>query len=275
MAVVIVISAIIPQFKDMANTLPDSAGITTQELIGFIIFFIIYLPILYFVPPHQLRKCLYPSFIIISATFIGILAWAVAVNGGTGSLISSQLTLTSSQRAFRMVQCMSSVGGTWGGAAERVSDWTRFERKRGAANPGMILALPVTVTLCSLIGIVVATATASTYGSVFWNPLILLTYIQETSYTPACRAGTFFAGFGILCSQIFMNMSQNSMPYGMDVAGLFPRYLSMKRAAIGLTLATVVLQPWRFLGQAYIFITILSCVTSKSLPRSLPAHSTL
>ncbi|RDW77351.1 hypothetical protein BP6252_05404 [Coleophoma cylindrospora] len=261
LAVSLIIGAVIPQFHNMQNTLPASAGITTQDLIGFVIYTIIYLPILYFVPPHQIRKCLYPSFIIVSATFLGILGWAVQTNGGTGNLIAPQVTITGSQRAFRIVQCMSSIGGTWGGAAERISDWTRFEKKRGAANPGMLLALPITVTICALVGVLATTASYQTYGTTLWNPLVLLQYAQTTSYTPACRAGTFFAGCGILSSQIFMNMTQNSIPYGMDLVGLFPKYLTMRRASIILTFATLVLQPWRFFGQAAIFITILSCVT--------------
>ena len=254
----------------MPNTLPASAGITTQDLIGLIIYTVIYLPILWFVPPHQIRKCLYPSFIFITATFIGILAWIVHENGGTGSFISSPIILSKSQRAFRMVQCISSVGGTWGGAAERISDWTRFEKRRGAAIPGMVFALPISVTLVALIGVVIATATTEKYGTAIWNPLLLITMVQETTYTPLCRAATFFAGCGLLSSQIFINISQNTIPYGMDVAALFPRYLSMKRAAVFVTLATVAINPWRFLGQAAIFITILSCVTGEFSSPCIP-----
>jgi NCS1 family nucleobase:cation symporter-1 len=269
LAVVIIIGAVIPGFHNMTNTLPVSAGITTQDLIGLIVYTVIYLPILWFVPPHQIRKCLYPSFIMITATFIGIVAWIVHENGGTGSFVSSPIVLSKSQRAFRMVQCISSVSGTWGGAAERISDWTRFEKKRGAANPGMMFALPVSVTLVALIGVVIATATTEKYGTAIWNPLVLLTLVQTTTYTPLCRAATFFAGCGLLSSQIFINMSQNTIPYGMDVAALFPRYLSMKRAAVIVTLMSVAVNPWRFLGQAYIFITVLSCVTGKFLQPSL------
>lgn len=137
MALAICISAIIPQFKDMENTLPDSAAISTQNLIGFVLYCIIFFGVIAVVPPHKIRKCLYPAFAIVATTFIGILAWALASNGGTGSLISSTLHLSKTQRAFRMVQCISSISGSYGGAADRISDWTRFERKRGVSTPAV------------------------------------------------------------------------------------------------------------------------------------------
>ncbi|KAH8678280.1 permease for cytosine/purines, uracil, thiamine, allantoin-domain-containing protein [Xylariales sp. PMI_506] len=260
-ALTIVLCAIIPQFRNMANTLPDSAGITTQNLIGFLLYSLILFCVIITVPPYRIRKCLYPAFVVIAATFIGLLAWAVSSNGGTGSLLSSPIVLTKSQRAFRMIQCISSVSGTWGGAAERISDWTRFEKRRHASTPAMLLALPITVTISATFGVLVATATYKMYGELLWNPLQLLQYIQANHYTPASRAGTFFAGCGLLCTQIFMNLTQNAQLYGMDLAGLFPRYLSMKRGGAGLIIATVLIQPWRFLSQAAIFITVLSCFT--------------
>ena len=76
------------------------------------------------------------------------------------------------------------------------------------------------------------------FGTLLWNPLELLTHIQETSYTPAARAGTFFAGLGLLATQsqsymnmllsrtltnslVSMNLILNVQLYGMDLAGLF------------------------------------------------------
>lgn len=60
-----------------------------------------------------------------------------------------------------------------------------------------------------------------------------------------------------------MNLSQNVMTYGMDLAGLFPKYVSMKRGAMGVVIVCMAIQPWRFVAQAAIFVTILSCFTSR------------
>lgn len=39
-----------------------------------------------------------------------------------------------------------------------------------------------------------------------------------------------------------MNLILNVQLYGMDLAGLFPKYVSQKRGAAGLIIATVILQ---------------------------------
>jgi len=133
--------------------------------------------------------------------------------------------------------------------------------------PAMAIALPITITITAMVGVFVTTATEKLNGGVAqWNPLVLLITVQQQTYTPLCRCATFFAGCAILSSQIFVNMTQNTIPYGMDLAGMFPRYLSNKRACMILVILTCIAQPWRFLTQASIFITILSCFSRKCLP---------
>ena len=40
------------------------------------------------------------------------------------------------------------------------------------------------------------------YGIIIWNPMSLLSHIQEVDYSATTRAGTFFAGLGWFVSQI-------------------------------------------------------------------------
>jgi NCS1 family nucleobase:cation symporter-1 len=63
--------------------------------------------------------------------------------------------------------------------------------------------------------------------------------------------------------QVFLNLTQNSIPSGMDLAGGMPKYFTQRRASICLFIITCVIQPWRFLGQAVIFLTILGSISSK------------
>lgn len=152
---------------------------------------------------------------MICACFIGLLAWALHANGGTGSLIAPVIAITKTQKAFRIVQCMSTISGSWGGAGERYSDWSRFEKHKNTAMPAMAIALPITVTITAMFGVFVTTATTQLSGGVVqWNPLLLLISIQQETYTPLSRCATFFAGCAILSSQIFVNLTQNTIPYG-------------------------------------------------------------
>jgi NCS1 family nucleobase:cation symporter-1 len=96
------------------------------------------------------------------------------------------------------------------------------------------------------------------YGTVMWNPLVMLQYVQLHHYTAACRAGTFFAGLGFLSSQLWVNVTQNTISSGMDLAGLAPKYITQRRGALILAVCGIIIQPWGFLAKANVFITVLS-----------------
>jgi cytosine/uracil/thiamine/allantoin permease len=57
LAASVVLSSIFPSFHEMANTLPASAEITTQQLIGFVIYIFVFTPIM-FVHPSRLQPVL-------------------------------------------------------------------------------------------------------------------------------------------------------------------------------------------------------------------------
>ncbi|KAL3422838.1 NCS1 nucleoside transporter [Phlyctema vagabunda] len=257
-AFVIILNSIFPTFLHLKNTLPESAGITTSGLVGFVLFIILYFPIIYFIPAHKIQKLLEIQVIIASATLLGIMGWAINANGGSpGNLVSPAIRLTKSETGFRVIQGITSVAGTYTGGSDRVSDWTRYGRSRHTSTPA-ILVLFITVTLTALVGIISTSALTKVYGDVQWNPLIMLQLVQAETYTAKCRAGTFFAGVGLLSVTVFVNYTQNCVSSGMDIAMLMPRYFSQRRGAIIFSILGVLAQPWRFLTQAITFITVLS-----------------
>lgn len=178
-------------------------------------------------------------------------------NGGSpGNLVSPAIKLSKTEAGFRVVQGITSVAGTYTGGSDRVSDWTRYSRKRHSYTPAVV-SLGATVILTALIGIITASALTEVYGEAQWNPLISLQLVQATNYTAACRAGTFFAGIGLISLTVFVNYTQNCVSSGMDLAMLFPKYISQRRGALILSFVGILAQPWRFLTGATTFITVL------------------
>lgn len=254
-----ILNSIFPSFLNMQNTLPTSAGITTPGVIGLVLFILLYFPVFIFIPPHHIQKLLQPNLIIASATLLGIMGWAVHTNGGPGNLVSPVTHIsTASEAGFRMVQGITSVAGTYAGGSDRVSDWTRYARQTHSPTPAQLSALPLTVTVVALLGVITTSAASEFMGEVQWNPLIMLQEVQARWYTPACRAGTFFAGVGLLSVTVFINYTQNCVSSGMDVANLLPRWISRLRGSIIFSVLGILANPWRYLTQASTFITILS-----------------
>lgn len=220
-----------------------SAGITTPGLIGFVLFIILYFPIIYFVPAYKVQKLLEVSVVVATVTLFSIMAFAVSANGGSpGSLVSPAIALSKTEVAFRIVQGITSVAGTYTGGTDRVSDWTRYGKRRHSSTPA-IITLAITVIISALLGIIATSAFAEAYGELQWNPMLMLQWIQHNHYTPTCRAGTFFAGLGLLCLTVFINYTQNCVSSGMDVAMLCPRYISQRRGAIIFSILGQVFHP--------------------------------
>lgn len=207
---------------------------------------------------------MWPAFVGMIATVFGILGWAIAANGGSpGDLVAPTIRLSASNRGFRIVQCISTVCGTYAGAGDRFSDWTRFAKKKNSHYLGATTALPLTITICALLGVLTASATRAKYGEAMWQPLTILTFVQKENYNAGGRAATFFAGLAIWSHQIFVNVTQNNVGAGMDLAGIFPRYMSTQRGALVLCIVGVVVQPWRFFTQATVFLSVISSFAGK------------
>ena len=45
------------------------------------------------------------------------------------------------------------------------------------------------------------------------------------------RAAVFFGGFSLAISQLAINVVLNSVSTGMDIAGLWPRFINIRRGA--------------------------------------------
>jgi NCS1 family nucleobase:cation symporter-1 len=85
-AFVIILNSIFPTFLRMKNTLPESAGITTPGLIGFVLFIILYFPIIYWIPAHKIQKLLEVQVMIAAATLLGIMVCSSLVAESPKSL---------------------------------------------------------------------------------------------------------------------------------------------------------------------------------------------
>jgi NCS1 family nucleobase:cation symporter-1 len=80
----------------------------------------------------------------------------------------------------------------------------------------------------------------------------------DTDYNAKSRAAAFFAGCGLVTSQLAINTIDNAFSAGMDIAGLFPSFINIRRGAyIGLVLS-IALCPWQLLSSAATFISVLS-----------------
>jgi NCS1 family nucleobase:cation symporter-1 len=144
----------------MANTLPESAAINTQQLVGFIIYIAIFVPLM-FVHPSKLQPILVVAFIGVAATIIGLFGWAVGSNGGAGTVIASSKIIDQAEGSFRMLQACSAVAGSWTGSSIRQSDWTRFAKTKRSPVLNQLIGAPATITIAAAFGVFATSAVKS------------------------------------------------------------------------------------------------------------------
>ncbi|CAD6582606.1 MAG: hypothetical protein CYPHOPRED_002076 [Cyphobasidiales sp. Tagirdzhanova-0007] len=258
------IGAIWPSFYNVDKSLA-SGTMQASDFIGFIIFTIICIPVIW-VPPEK-----YHNFFVIASVSIFICVWAMfgwAIHAahGIGVFASDAAGAEEVKPAKGAALGWAFVYGVstmLGGIAVHLfnqSDYTRFARKPGDQILSQAIMVPIGAILNALIGIIVTSCAAQLYPEegLLWQPYDLLTAIQKHSGNSGrARAAVAFASIAFILAQIGLAVVQNALSGGIDLAGLFPRWFTLRRGGY-LTLAlSFVVQPWQALNGASIFLSVI------------------
>ncbi|KAH9895754.1 NCS1 nucleoside transporter family [Cubamyces lactineus] len=265
MSVKVVIGAIWPSFYTLRNTLPESTGIETNDLIGILIFAALSVPLM-LVPPEHFRKPFLIGSIVITITTFSIFVWAVAKEGGGGPLLSHPSKFSGVQPltggaklGWAMAYGVSSTIGSICAGILNQSDYTRFASYPRAQIVSQLVIVPVSSITIALFGVIVTSCAADFYPDegLLWAPYDLLRAIQTHGGTGA-RAACFFAGCAFVLSQFGINIAGNAVSGGIDMSGLLPRYINIRRGAYLTAIIGIAICPWKLLTGSSVFLTVLS-----------------
>ncbi|KAE8309919.1 permease for cytosine/purines, uracil, thiamine, allantoin-domain-containing protein [Aspergillus transmontanensis] len=270
-----ILSGIFPTFFQMSNTLPASAHVTTQQIIGWAIFNIISIPVLYR-RPERSEKLMIGMNIVSFAALLGIMIWSLSHAHGAGDLIHQPSQLqTSESLGFGIMQGITTVVGTLSIALTSQMDFSRFARKPSDQVFGQWFTFIIIGSIMPLFGCLTSSATQAIYGEALWNPPTILAMWLQRDYSSTSRAAAVFAGIGLVSSQLALNVVDNgkSSPgksaksysncpvgysVGMDLSGLLPKYINIRRGCyVGLILG-MALCPWELLASATTFVSVIS-----------------
>lgn len=253
----VILSSLFPAYQNMKNTMPASAHMETKQFIGWVIFNVVMAGFLR-TPVEKARTALVVFSAVSFLAMIAVMSWAVNAAGGAGPLLSAGSTLkTSSQYGWGIVQGVTSVIGSIAVGLTNQPDYSRFAKRPGDQVLGQVISIPLFGTLAPLLGCLMASATQSVFGKVIWLPPVVAEQILVRNYTSHARAGCFFLGVALVVSQVAINSVDNAWSGGMDLAGLTPRYLNIRRGAYLTLLISILLQPWQLLSTASTFLTVL------------------
>jgi NCS1 family nucleobase:cation symporter-1 len=96
----------------MPNTIPNSSHVTTSQIIGWIVFLVICLPLIY-VRPERAPKAIMVMNLLTMVTLVSIVIWSLAEAQGAGPLLSQSSALDNgSQLGWSMMGGINNVIGT-------------------------------------------------------------------------------------------------------------------------------------------------------------------
>ncbi|ATY64121.1 NCS1 nucleoside transporter family [Cordyceps militaris] len=238
------------------------AHLTTARFISYVIFCVISLPFIW-IRPHRLQWFLNSTSLVALVFYIALLIWALTTMGpsGFGSTITEDKPNPPSgpnSTAWVMVSGIVATIGSIAAGILNQNDYTRLARSPRDAKWGQIIAYPIYSIGTSIIGILVVAATQDRLGKEQWFLPGLLARVVRRNPTPGARAGVFFSGLALTFSQLGSNVLGNALAGGIDLAAVFPRFLNIRRGAYITAIISPIVNPWRMVDTATIFISVMS-----------------
>lgn len=106
LCITIMLRAWAPSYNDIPNHLPDNAGITTQGMCSYFLFWIIQLPLL-LIHPTKLRPIFIVKLIGAPIAAIGTMGWCLHKAGGGGDIWALKAEATGTKYAWLWLSCVS------------------------------------------------------------------------------------------------------------------------------------------------------------------------
>ena len=256
------LSTIFPTYQRLHNTLPESTNMTTKQFVGFIIYNVLALPLLY-CPPDKLRIPLRGALVASACTIFGLAIGLMGAARGIGNYASQEGSASSgSELGWAFMHGITTlVGGNSVGMTSQ-TDFSRFARRPGNQLWGQTFGVLFFGIVVPVFGVLGTSAASKLYGDVvelgLWNPPNIVQMWLDTDYSAKMRAAAFFTSLGLLMNVLALNSVENGVSGGMDFAGLVPKYINIRRGSYFIAAISIAINPWQILAKANTFTAALN-----------------
>lgn len=254
---VVLLSGFSKRFMNMLNTFPESVQMSTRDFLGFLVFLLIQIFFLV-MKPEKINTWVLGSCGITMVTFMAMLAMCISANEGVGPIFYERNVMSTSQTGWMWLYAMSIWYGAVSPECTNQNDYSRFASSPKKMYWGIVTSVLTTGTFVPLAGLLCASATQGKYGKTLWLPTDIIILWLEEEYSSRYRAVAVVFGFAFASSQLTFNVVANGFAGGMDMAGILPRYINIRRGAIMTALLSWVVQPWKFYTSTSTFLEVMS-----------------
>jgi NCS1 family nucleobase:cation symporter-1 len=225
----------------IATLVPAWAHFANSTAICFLAFWIINLAVI-LKGVEYIRVLQGISAPVLLGVGLLLLAWAYHSAGGFGPMLAAPSRFTGFADFLKfLVPALNATVGFWATVSLNIPDFTRFARSQRQQMIGQALALPATMTLYSLIGILVTSATVVIYGTAIWDQVQLLSRF----HSPVAVVISLLA---ILLATLNVNIGANVVSPANDFSNLWPRRISFRTGGVITCFMGIAMMPWKLLG---------------------------
>ncbi|KAI0322845.1 permease for cytosine/purines, uracil, thiamine, allantoin-domain-containing protein [Amylostereum chailletii] len=253
----VMLRAIWPSVNNIPNHLPTSSGTTTVDFMCFFLFWLISLPAIWY-PIHKIRHLFTAKAIVAPAAGITFFIWCIVRAKGVGPIIHQPSTIHGSDLGWAMVSSLMSCISNMATLVTNAPDFASRATRPSAAGFPQLLAVPLTFSLVSFIGIIVSSSSQVIFGEPVWSPIDLLGKFLDDNPSHATRFGVWFIAASFIVAQIGTNISANSISAGCDLTALFPRFINIRRGGYVAAIVGICMLPWNLLKSSNSFTSYLS-----------------
>ncbi|MDX1948558.1 MAG: NCS1 family nucleobase:cation symporter-1 [Pirellulaceae bacterium] len=248
-AIFTLLSVWFPAWRDAAK-LPG-LGISLPQLACFLLFWLLNMAIVWR-GIDSIRVLLNIKAPLLIALGLVLLGWAYREAGGFGPMLSRPSQFAAGQPKagqfwLYFIPALTANVSFWATLSLNIPDFSRYARSQRDQVLGQALGLPTTMGLYSFIGVAVTSATTIIYGEAIWDPIVLLGKFDNPIVL-------VIAMFSLCLATVATNIAANVVGPANDFAHLWPERISFRIGGLITGLIGILIQPWRLLENAAVYI---------------------
>lgn len=247
-------------YTDIPNHVPEGVGYSTRQFLTYFVLWVLYIPFI-FRRPYQLRWFFNGNALVafpaVTALFIYCMAQAKG-NPGLGDNLDHVKTRGNlDQTGWMVIYAMT--GSISNGAAyiESFSDMARYSNTPNGYIMPTFLVQSFFNPLSAVFGILGTSTLRGKIGQTLWKPWDIMSYMLEQDDSVGTRLGVFLLAFLWIGATVCQNFSSNLIPFGSDIAMLWPRHLTMTRGFVLVHLLAWCICPWKLYASAETFLNFM------------------
>ncbi|KAF2213850.1 hypothetical protein CERZMDRAFT_83291 [Cercospora zeae-maydis SCOH1-5] len=244
-------------WENLPNTLPAGGPITSKQLLAFFIAWILQFPFAW-VHPHKIRHIFTIKGFTMPVAAFALFGWCMVIGGGLGNLdLAHSAQPSSTPLGWAIMSGINSIFGSLSPMLVNQPDLARYCKKPRDAGVSQGISVFFPAILVMFLGMASTTSIQAVWGEAYWNVWDMFNAILDHDWSAGSRTAIFLIGLAFFFGIFTTNFGANSIPFGADMTGLAPKWLTIRRGQILCAILGIVVQPWELMANASAFLSFL------------------